>query len=202
MQGEGWCESPSDNRILYLGRLSGGRWRTLQFFFNVLKRAGGSLPKTCFQIVGRVPEERVAELQEQLKEVNRSIRPSFVETHDFVTDLAPFLAGCRGVIAGGRSALESLAAGKPVIALGEEGVVGLCTAETWAEAMRTNFGDHFGTVADQFYPAKLELGLRTLLEEGAAGSDRSRWGRGQVERNYNIQTIAREVEKVYEGLRA
>ena len=206
-------------RVLYLGRLTGGRWRALVFFFNVLKRTAGSLPKTCFQIVGRVPEERTRELEAQLKDVNRSIRPSFAEMHDFVPDLAPLLAGCTGVIAGGRSALESLAASKPVIALGERGVVGLCNEDTWSDAMRTNFGDHFETRADEFYPAKLEISLRQLLDNGAApapapagttpvpkkpgpgaGPELGAWGRAQVERTYNIETIAKEVEAVYKDV--
>src|SRR5258708_38124175 len=63
-QGEGGRrpgEGEVDNRVLYLGRLTGGRWRALKFFFEVLKRSGASLPKTCYQIVGRIPEERAGE---------------------------------------------------------------------------------------------------------------------------------------------
>ncbi len=202
-QGEGGRrpgEGEVDNRVLYLGRLTGGRWRALKFFFEVLKRSGASLPKTCYQIVGRIPEERAGELQEELKQVNRAIHPSLIETHDFVTNLAPFVAGCRGVIGGGRSALESMAAERPVIALGEKGIVGLCTEETWAEAMRTNFGDHYDTPTDQFYPPKLELGLRELLGNDASVAGLGRWGRAQVERNYNIRTIAGHIDQIYQDL--
>ena len=192
---------PSENRLLVLGRLTGGRWRALLFFFNVLKRTAATLQPTRFEVVGRIPPERAEDLRLQVEDVNRTIHPSSVETHDFVEDLSPLLARCRGVIAGGRSALEGMAAGRPVIALGERGVVGLCNVETWPEAMRTNFGDHFDTAADHFYPVKLEWGLRQLTGKDPRMSELGRWGRAQLEKHYNIQTIAPEIEKIYEGLR-
>jgi len=131
-------------------------------------------------------------------EVNRQIRPSFVETHDFVSNLPPLIAGSQGVIGGGRSALESLAAGKPVVALGERGVVGLCDKTTWGEAMRTNFGDHFPTRNDEFYPAKLEIGLRQMLGDRTQAAELGRWGREQVQQFYDLQKVADQVDRVYQ----
>jgi glycosyltransferase involved in cell wall biosynthesis len=189
---------PKDDRVIYLGRLTGGRWRALLFFFDVLKRSGASMPKTCYLVAGRIPPERAAELERLLKDVNRAIAPSTVEMHDFVADLPGFIAGCKGVIGGGRSAIESLAAERPVIALGEKGVIGLCTEENWEEAIETNFGDHFEKRNDRFYPAKLEIGLRQMLGEGADISTLGRWGRAQVARYYNIEKIARDVDAVYQ----
>jgi L-malate glycosyltransferase len=191
-------EAAGDNKILYLGRLTGGRWRALEFFFATLKRLGGSLPRAQFLIVGRVPAARAAQMEAHLREVNQAIAPGTVETHDFMGNLAPLIAGSRAVIAAGRSALESMAAGKPVIALGEKGVVGLCAEDTWKEAMRTNFGDHYEG-APQFYPAILELGLRQLSDGSA--SRQGEWGRSQVERYYNIQTVSQEIEALYKEVR-
>ncbi len=191
----------AEPRILYLGRLTGGRWRGIVFIFDVLKRVGKSLPTFCFQIGGRLPPERAHEMETLLKEVNQAIAPSFVELHDFTRDLPAFISGSTAVIAAGRSALESLASEKPVIALGETGVVGLCTEETWPEALRTNFGDHFETKY-AFYPAKLELGLRQVLDPTFNAVDAGRWGRAQVERDFNVRTIAPEIEKIYQSLTA
>jgi glycosyltransferase involved in cell wall biosynthesis len=191
---------PTENRLLYLGRLTGGRWKVLLFLFNILKRSAPSLNPFQIHIVGRVPPEREVELQQMVADVNQAIQPSRVELQDFVPDLVPLLAKCRGVIAGGRSAMESLAAGRPVIALGEQGVVGLCNSDTWAETMQTNFGDHFDSVSDHFYPAKLEWGLRQIVGQDPRLSEVARWGRAQVEKHYNILTIAPEIEKIYEGL--
>jgi glycosyltransferase involved in cell wall biosynthesis len=193
--------APSEPRVVYLGRLTGGRWRGIRFIFDVLKRIGKTLPTFCFQISGRLPPERAREMETLLKDVNHAIHPSFVELHDFTRNLSPFIAGSTGVIAAGRSALESLALEKPVIALGETGVVGLCTDDTWPEALRTNFGDHFET-RYAFYPAKLELGLRQLLDPAFNGAHAGQWGRAQVERDFNVRTIAPQIEKIYQSLGA
>jgi glycosyltransferase involved in cell wall biosynthesis len=191
---------PADERVIYLGRLTGGRWRALLFFFDVLKRAGASLPKTRYLVAGRIPPERANELERLLKEVNRSIAPSTIETHDFVSDLPGFIAGCKGVIGGGRSAIESLAAERPVIALGEKGIVGLINEDTWQKAVETNFGDHLETGArDQFYPPLLEMALRELLANNT--TSRGHWGREQVERYFNIEKVAQEIDGVYQTVR-
>jgi glycosyltransferase involved in cell wall biosynthesis len=181
-------------KVLYLGRLTGGRWRALEFFFSALKRFGKSLPQTRFVVVGRIPEERAALMKRHLSEVNQAIAPSVVETHDFVGNLAPLIGEAYGVIGAGRSALESLALGKPVIALGEKAVIGLCEEESWPEVMRTNFGDHIAG-ENQFYPAHLEFGLRKMLDPNTVPP--GTWGRAQVERYYNIATVARQIETLY-----
>jgi glycosyltransferase involved in cell wall biosynthesis len=190
-------QAGGDRRVLILGRMTGGRWRTLQFLFNVLKRSGKSLPKTCFQLVGRIPEERREELAAELKAINQALAPGWIETHDFVSDLRPLIASSQGVIAGGRSALESLAQEKPVIAMGEKVVVGLCNADNWAEARRTNLGDHLIGAPDAFYPAKLEISLRELLGD-SLDPGLGRWGRRQVETDYNIRNVADAVDAVYQ----
>src|SRR5690606_23594512 len=46
------------------------------------------------------------------------------------------------VVPTGRSALEALACGKPVIAIGRAGLHGLITVDNWEQAVKTNFGDH------------------------------------------------------------
>jgi glycosyltransferase involved in cell wall biosynthesis len=189
----------SDRRVIYLGRLTGGRWRGVLFIVDVLKRIGKSLPTFCFQIAGRLPVERTVEMERLLKDLNTAIHPSFAERHDFIPDLPRFLSGATGVIAAGRSALESMAAERPVIALGETGVVGLCADETWEEAKRTNFGDHFES-GHAFYPAKLEVALRQLLDPSFNRQALGRWGRIHVDRDYNIQTLAPQIEDLYRTL--
>lgn len=187
-----------EKRILILGRLSGGRWLAFQFLLTVLERLGKQLPKTDFQIVGRLPEEHAREFIERLSQTNQRIAPSTLVSSGFASDLDSVISGCDGVIAGGRSALESLARGKPVIAMGEGGVLGLCTPETAPEALRTNFGDHL--TGHQFFPAKMELALRQLLVNDPILAALSAWGRNLVEQHYNIHGIAKAVEAVYHSL--
>lgn len=185
-------------RVLLLGRLSGGRWKAFEFFLDVLKRMARSLPPTVFQIAGRVPPERAAVFSERLQAANAAIAPSRIEPVGFIQDLPEFLRAVDVVVAGGRSALESLASAKPVIMMGEGGVIGACNPETWEEAQRTNFGDHL--VSHAFYPATLELALRELLATPGRAEAIGAWGRSQVEKYYDIRKTAKEVEAVYGSL--
>ncbi|MFA5975346.1 MAG: glycosyltransferase [Elusimicrobiota bacterium] len=185
-------------QLLLLGRLSGGRWKAFEFFLEVLRSIAFSLPPTVFRIAGKVPEDRAAAFVEQLRVVNTAVAPSRVESIGFIQDLPAFLHDVDMVIAGGRSALESLASAKPVIIMGEGGVLGICGPETWPQALRTNFGDHL--VPKTFAPETLALALRDLLLAPERAEELGRWGRGQVEKYYDIRKTAEAVDAVYQSL--
>jgi len=185
-------------RIAILGRLSGGRWQAVQFFFDVLKRIAKSLPAAQYLVAGRVPEERASDLAEQLRIVNSAIAPSTIELTGWTDHLADFISSCDGIVAAGRSGLESLALGRPVLMMGEGGVIGLAGPETWEQALRTNLGDHI--TPKEFYPAKLEVALRELLGDSNSSGEKARWARSQVEKYYDIRTVARDIENVYKDL--
>jgi glycosyltransferase involved in cell wall biosynthesis len=148
-------------------------------------------------VVGRLPEERRAALVRELSSLNAEIAPSRVEVLGHVNDLAVTLRNCDGAIGAGRSALEALAGGRPVVLMGEGALLGLCTPETWPEALRTNLGDH--TKEKDFQPALLETALRELLAAGSR-QDLLSWGRGQVEKYYDAGRVAADVEKTYRWL--
>ena len=189
--------TPKNNpkRIAILGRLSGGRWAAAQFFFDTLKRISKSLPATHYLVAGRIPETRAQELAEQLRTLNAVIAPSVIESAGWTDHLADFISSCNGIVAAGRSGLESLALGRPVLMMGESGVIGLVGPETWDQALRTNLGDHMAS--KEFYPAKLEVALRELLDDSAGSTEKARWGRSQVEKYYDIQTVARDIDQVH-----
>lgn len=182
-------------RVLLLGRLTGGRWRAAQFVFDVLKRCGASLPKTQFLVAGRVPPEHALELEQTLRTLNAMIAPSTIEAVGFIPNLADYVAGCNVILAGGRSALESLVQEKLVIALGEGGIVGLVSPETLETCLRTNFGDHLTGL--QFRPAVLEMTLRQALSPQADIKTLETWGRQQVKMHYSIDRVAKAVEDLY-----
>ncbi len=187
--------SKGPKRILFLGRLSGGRWKAFQFFLEVLGRAGKSLPAAHYQIAGRVSDERAPDTAQQVAALNLRIAPSRIEMLGWTEELPALIRASDGVIAGGRSAMESLASGKPVLLMGEGGVIGLASQNTWPEALRTNLGDHLSP--PRFYHAPMELALRELL---TANAEQGEWGREQVEKYYDIVAVARDVDSVYQCL--
>jgi glycosyltransferase involved in cell wall biosynthesis len=185
--------------VLVLGRLTGGRWKAFEFFMTVLQRVGQGLPATTFKIAGRVPDEHRAALEKWIQETNKQIAPSSVESIGWTDRLPELIAASDAVVGAGRSALESLSLGKPVIMLGEGGVLGLANSESWPLALRTNLGDHI--VPKAFYPAPLEVALRDLLTNDAKFKEWGRWGHDQVKTSYDIREVASAVEKVYHELR-
>lgn len=184
-------------RILMIGRLTGGRWNTFQFFLDTLQKCSKGLPPTEFRIVGRVAEEKRAELTRQLSIVTSTVAPTRVILHGFVKDLVSDLRDADGIIAGGRSAMEGMACGKSVLLMGEGGVLGVAKPALWPMALRSNLGDHLEP--KQFSPQVLEAGLRELITDPRAGQANA-WNREQIERSFNSATVAAEVDRMYRSL--
>jgi len=188
---------PRAKQILVIGRLSGGRWKTFQFFLETLAASAKRLPPAIFKIVGRVPDERHEKLARQLASLNQSFAPTHIELLGHVNDLVTTIRNCDGAIAAGRSALESLASGKPVLMLGEGAVLGLCRPDTWTAALQTNLGDH--VLRQNFNASVLETALRDLLSFQST-DELSAWGRRQVEQYYDVRRTAQDVDRVYQCL--
>jgi len=188
-------QTPKLKQILIIGRLSGGRWRAFQFVLENLERLAGTLPPASYKIVGQIPNERRAALVNQLSIVGSRIAPSTIETLGFVKDLPILIRNSDAAMAAGRSALECLAQGRPVLLLGEGGALGLCRPELWPLALRTNFGDHLEP--KDFNAARFEAGLRELLTARADQAETNRWVRSQLEKDFDVGHVATQVEAVY-----
>jgi glycosyltransferase involved in cell wall biosynthesis len=154
-----------------------------------------TLPQANYKIVGQIPDERREALVHQLSILNSAIAPATIETLGYVKDLPVLVRNSDAAIAAGRSALECLAQGRPVILLGEGGTLGLCRPEIWNVALRSNLGDHLEPV--DFNSTVLEGALRDLFKPRPDQPDLARWGRSQVEKFFDIRTVAAQVEAVY-----
>jgi glycosyltransferase involved in cell wall biosynthesis len=188
-------QTPNVKQVLLIGRLSGGRWAAFQFFLDVLERIAKTLPPANYKIVGQIPGDKRPTLERMLSLAYTKIMPSTVEVMGFVKDLGALIRNSDAAIAAGRSAIEGMAHGRPVVFLGEGGVIGLRKPEVWANALKTNFGDHLEP--KDFSPAKLESALREVLTSRANEQDLNAWARTQVEKDFDIRKIAGQVEAVY-----
>jgi glycosyltransferase involved in cell wall biosynthesis len=126
---------------------------------------------------------------------NRRLGGEWVRHLGHQTDVAPCLAAADVVIAGGRSAIEALAVGRPVLALGLTDYVGVVGEATAAEALRTNFGD-FGAPR-RVDPARVAADLASLLGDGRRREELARWGRAFAERHFDVAALWPRVEAVY-----
>ena len=155
---------PSTRKIiLFVGRLSGPKGDVVKFLMTdvlplVRKRVNSTLA-----IVGGMRTN--PDIPSALESTRAALGASSVLNFGYQKDIRPFLFSADLVVAAGRSAMESLIAGKPTVAFGETNYHGLVAKENFAEAVQTEFGDQglyarpsAETVADDFVDC---LKLRT-----------------------------------------
>lgn len=186
---------PPVKEILLIGRLSGGRWRVFEAFLETLERVASRLPPAHYKIVGQVPFDKRNEVQRRLSLIRSRILPSTLENVGYVKDLELLIRNSDGAVAAGRSALECLAISRPVVLMGEGGVLGLLKPEIWQQALRTNLGDHLEPKV--FDGSKIERGLRELLSLRPDQMEIPSQSRAFVEQHYNLRNVAQQVEDVY-----
>ncbi|MGE5527740.1 MAG: glycosyltransferase [Patescibacteria group bacterium] len=179
--------------IVYLGRLDADKKDSIL----AAAEAMGYLAK--YGVKARGVFVGAGDLLPMLEERRRRLR---LETRGdrllltgFRRDLPGLLSLAETVIAAGRSALEAMAVGKPVLASGRAGYLGLVTRGDWPRALAANFGDH-GVLpapnpvllADELHHLHARADLRGLL---------GRELRGLVERDFSLREVAARTEAVY-----
>ena len=80
-----------------------------------------------------------ARLKEAADRSNAAAGRQVVRLAGATTDVAAYIAACDYFVGASRAALEAMAAGKPLIAAGNEGYLGIYTPALEAVAYRTNF---------------------------------------------------------------
>ena len=197
----GGNNSPVDSalRIAFIGRFNGGKGERaaalLQEVFPALLR---TLPQLRVALIGG----ELAQLPAAGKTALAHLQAEFgdqIEVVGFTADVPGWLARTSLVIGAGRVAIEALGAGRPVLALGEAGYVGLVTEETFGAAAASNFGD----ISARLEPADVDFAA--LLADARAflqaplpvpGTLRQR-----VRAHYSLATVAARVLEVYQAAR-
>ena len=180
--------------IVLVGRLSGKRTAVaISAVRDVFPRIRAAAPQAILLVVGgmRMPDSFPA----LVAATNRGIGAEAVRHVGHQRDVVPFMAAADVVIAAGRSAIEALAIGRPVVAAGEACYVGVVCPETAEHAMRTNFGDFAETQAPQ--PESVAGDVVTLLRDPARRRALAVWGHAFARTNYNVHTTWPQLREVY-----
>jgi len=114
-------------RIAFIGRLTGPKGEIAK---KLIATVFPHFPDIRFTIVGGP----IADGLQTLAGVN-------VEFTGWITDLTPLFTQFDLVIASGRTAIEALYAGVPILAVGEARCIGFIVRENLSAVQRTNFGD-------------------------------------------------------------
>jgi peptidoglycan/xylan/chitin deacetylase (PgdA/CDA1 family)/glycosyltransferase involved in cell wall biosynthesis len=215
---------PGGPVVALVGRLSGPRVPVAKAFLSeVFPRVRGSVPGARLVVVGGMtmpPDFSGFVAQQNLRlavgATSASGAVSAGGAPDALTsdasssgavrllghqpDVRLAIAAADVVVGAGRSAIEALASGRPVVALGEAQYAGVVSAETTTEAMRTNFGDTGVSVPAD--PDRIAADLVALLTDAARRETLAAWGRAFAERHYDVAVTWRRVEALYRQARA
>lgn len=190
---------PADGPVVVLvGRLSGPRGPVARLVVSeVFPRVRAAVPAATLAVVGGMRgAEGFADL---VADANRLLGPDAVRYLGHQPDVHDALAAADVVVGAGRSALNALAMGRPVVAHGETHYVGPVDEATAEECRATNFGDSGERRATD--PAPMAADLVALLGDAGRRRRLSEWGRAFVERHYDVRETWRRIEVVYRRAR-
>jgi peptidoglycan/xylan/chitin deacetylase (PgdA/CDA1 family)/glycosyltransferase involved in cell wall biosynthesis len=193
-----WRVAPAGNgkkkrRVISLvGRLSGPKGDVVRKIVEeVFPKIIASCPDVELDIVGGMKEtEGLEKLIAAAQKKTDSAKISYV---GFVENVAEVYRRSSVVIGSGRVAMEALACGSNVIAVGESNYIGPVTEQTRQVALETNFGDA-GANAD-FSVARAAAEIVSCLENKTTIS--SDWGRRFICAEFDIKKISVRVAAAY-----
>ena len=104
---------------------------------------------------------------------------------------------CDIIIAPGRSAIEGMACGKPVIAVGSKIYIGLVTQQNWQSAVYSNFGGAGKRFMD-YELGNIENDLNHLLDDPANINHLGRFGHEIAKQFFDGDRINQELYNLYQ----
>ncbi len=180
-------------RLVYVSRLDEDRADPAYRIVNIAERLAAAVPNLDIIIGGGGTEfEKINCLA---GEVNKKTGRNLVTMTNNRSDINKIMA-CADVFVGvSRSALEAMAASKPVIIAGNQGSLGIFDESVLAPAMDTNFCCRGYSQADEeaLYRDITALFAETDEQRQARGE----WCRSVVMKYYTAERMARDYEEMY-----
>jgi glycosyltransferase involved in cell wall biosynthesis len=186
-----------NRRIGVLGRQSGPKGEATRWFIRqVFPTIYAHNPRVELRIAGR--ENSL--VREEARLCNHTLRKELVFLTGMVNDVPGFISSCDLVVAAGRSALEVMACGRPLLALGERGCLGMIEEGNIVQGEETNFGDCLA-VKEFDAEGAINGAIRVLSDEGYWWR-LAQFGRSVVEKEHDICKAVDRLEEIYNRLLA
>lgn len=186
--------APDERVVMYAGRIAAEKSPAVFAAMEAVRDLAGRGVRIRGLCVGRTDayvHQRVVDLAH---ETNSDAGREILRLTGLRRDMPEMLALADVVVAAGRSALEAMAVGKPVVAWGCAGYLGPVTPDNWSTALAANFGDHRGGPGPS--PGELaDLVDCLLADPDNRGTDL----RDLVIRDCGLDRIAARHEAVYGG---
>jgi peptidoglycan/xylan/chitin deacetylase (PgdA/CDA1 family)/glycosyltransferase involved in cell wall biosynthesis len=177
--------------ISLVGRLSGPKGEVARMITeDVFPRIVAVHAHAELHIVGGMKD--ADRLADAIARVNARIGREAVKAAGFIRDVRTVYSTSAVVIGSGRVAMEALACGAQVIAVGESCYVGLVNEATQHRALETNFGDTGDAVPFDAASAARDI-LSTLDQENVC----AQWGIDLAAREFDATVISARLFVVY-----
>ncbi len=183
--------------ISWIGRFSGPRGRLIEEMVEkVLPEVLTAVPNLILLIVGggKKPDT----LESNVQAINHQIGQQAIRFTGLRKDIPQICVISDLIIGAGRVALEAMACERPVIAVGENRLVGLINPQTIEQGIHTNFGD-----CCKWQPVdwtELTSSIIEILKDEKKVDELGKWGRKIVVDQFDLKKIADKVEGIYETL--
>jgi glycosyltransferase involved in cell wall biosynthesis len=180
---------------IYISRTDGPKGKILKLILReVLPEIFKSLPDWEILIVGG--DEKEIEISLLVDRLNQNFPLPKVKWLKFQKNLLEIFFQSDLVIGTGRVAMEAMAYGRPVLALGESEVYGLLNENNFPLAQKSNFGD-CGKRKNYQKEELIELFKRVFSEEKETLFQAGLWCQKRVREEYDIKNISSSIENIY-----
>ncbi|MBQ8401225.1 MAG: glycosyltransferase, partial [Clostridia bacterium] len=194
----GLAQGKDRRRLVYMSRLDADRAAYAYTIARIAPKLAEKHPELDILIVGGGTEEGA--IRALAAESNRKAGRQIVTMTGGRADTNRFCAMADVFVGVSRSALEAMAAAKPVIVAGNQGVLGIFDETKLPVAMDTNFCCRgCGDFTDEQMLAAIETMLAKSPEELA---EMGQWCREVIREHYTADRMAQDYEDLYRAAMA
>ena len=186
--------TPGAPRVVHVSRFSHSKAPVARALIEATEELERAAPGVEILLVGQGPEEEA--VARAAEAINARLDRRAVFALGGRGDISRLLNLATVVVATATVALEAMACGKPVVAAGKGGCLGLVTPERLAEAEASCFADH-GVVAPTT-AARLAESLAPLLRDPTGAARLGQGSREVAETRYRAPIMAQSVEAIYQ----
>lgn len=188
--------SPEDIKIVYISRFDSDRSYIINKLLEIIPELSASIPTLKIIMVGS--GNILDSIKEKAREINGTTGQNTVIVTGSRTDINKFTALADLFIGFGRSSLEALSAGKPLILAGNEGYLGILNENSLDDAIKSNFSGRGKSKAEyELFKNDILKVLRMNDDERKALGD---FGRSVIENSYSIKKMVQDNMEVYAQL--
>ncbi|MDI3534638.1 MAG: hypothetical protein PWQ82_1003 [Thermosediminibacterales bacterium] len=182
-----------EKSIIYISRLEDARGEIAVKLINCAPKIKREFNNVSFTIVGE--GNKLNKIKKRAAAENSKAVKPYINVLGARTDIPDLLNLSDIAVGVGRVALEAMAMGKPVVAAGEAGFMGIIDEHNFEKGKKHNFSGR--GFARETTENLLAENIKTLLQNEKLCEKLGEFGRNMVKENFSIETMTDKIIQVY-----